>query len=224
MDIVKRFEQTPDAEIIAEILQGRTHLFEVLIRRNNPFLYKAGRSYGYPHEDVQDLMQETFVSAYQHLRDFGHRSSFRTWIVRIMLNHCYQKAQRYAHKNETTASEISEKAIPMFSQPSADTDKIVIGHEMRQALEHALLSIPLEYRVVFSLREVNGMNTIETAEALSISEANVKVRLNRAKKMLREQIEKSYAPGDLFDFNLVYCDAIVNRVFEELGIVKEVKI
>jgi RNA polymerase sigma-70 factor (ECF subfamily) len=65
---------------------------------------------------------------------------------------------------------------------------------------------------VFSLRELNGMSTAETAEAMDISETNVKVRLNRAKHMLREIVEKMYSPEDIFEFNLIYCDAIVNKV------------
>lgn len=70
--------------------------------------------------------------------------------------------------------------------------------------------------MVFSLREINGLNVLETAEALSISETNVKVRLNRAKTMLRKEIEKSYTTEDIFEFNLIYCDAMVNRVMNNI--------
>lgn len=218
MNIITRFETIPDAEIIRMIREGEPGLFEVLIRRNNPYLYKVGRSYGYSHEDVQDLMQDTFVNAYLHLQDFEQRSSFKTWIIRIMLNQCYHKTQRSSYKNETPTDAIPEKAIPMFSPHSQDTDKTVISREIHHVIENALLTIPLEYRVVFSLREINGMNTAETAEALSISEANVKVRLNRAKKMLREEIEKIYSPEEIFEFNLIYCNAIVEGVFARLQI------
>jgi RNA polymerase sigma-70 factor (ECF subfamily) len=71
--------------------------------------------------------------------------------------------------------------------------------------------------MVFSLREINGLNVAETAETLNISAANVKVRLNRAKAMLRREIEKGYAASELFEFNLVYCDAIVGHVMEEIN-------
>jgi RNA polymerase sigma-70 factor (ECF subfamily) len=76
--------------------------------------------------------------------------------------------------------------------------------------------VPLDYRIVFSLREINGLNVCETAGVLSISEVNVKVRLNRAKAMLRKEIEKSYTAEDIFDFNLKYCDAITGRVMNKL--------
>jgi RNA polymerase sigma-70 factor (ECF subfamily) len=70
--------------------------------------------------------------------------------------------------------------------------------------------------MVFSLRELNGMNVAETADALSISEVNVKVRLNRAKSMLRKEIEKIYSPEDIFEFNLIYCNAIVDNVMKAI--------
>ncbi|CAN5908949.1 hypothetical protein BH11BAC7_BH11BAC7_24010 [soil metagenome] len=91
-----------EAEIIEKILKGEA-LFELLIRRNNPFLYKTGRAYGYNHEDTEDLMQETFVNAYINLSRFEKRSSFKTWIIKIMLNNCFQKRQKFSFKNEKAA-------------------------------------------------------------------------------------------------------------------------
>ncbi|MGB3075596.1 MAG: sigma factor-like helix-turn-helix DNA-binding protein, partial [Chitinophagales bacterium] len=69
---------------------------------------------------------------------------------------------------------------------------------------------------VFAMREINGLNVKETAEALDISETNVKVRLNRAKTMLRKEVEKAYNPEDIFEFNLIYCDAMVSRVMNRI--------
>jgi len=83
-------------------------------------------------------------------------------------------------------------------------------------IENALEQIPVDYRMVFSLREVNGLNVKETAEVLNISESNVKVRLNRAKAMLRKEVEKSYSADDIFEFNLVYCNAMVHRVINKI--------
>jgi len=214
MQITKQFDTISEEELVNRIRKGEKELFEILIRRNNPFLYKTGMSYGYKHEDVEDLMQETFIAAYLNLEKFEGRSSFKTWIIRIMLNQCYQKAHKLSFKNER-ANDImlNEKTIPMFeSNQSTDTYKTVLNKELSYVMGNALTSIPLEYRMVFSLRELNGMSTAETAEALDISETNVKVRLNRAKRMLREKVEKMYSPEDIFEFNLVYCDRIVANV------------
>ena len=87
-------DQYPDTEIIQKTLQGEIALFEILIRRYNPFLYKTGRSYNYNHEDTQDLMQDTFINAYVNLSKFENRSSFKTWIIKIMLHNCFQKQQK----------------------------------------------------------------------------------------------------------------------------------
>lgn len=209
------FEQYTDIEIIKNILGGEIAQFEILIRRNNPFLYKAGRSYNYSHEDTQDLMQETFIDAYKNLSKFENRSSFKTWIIKIMLNHCYRKKQKSSFKNEIV-KEINDNAEPMFTNSQSNTHKIVVNRELSFVIENALEAVPFDYRMVFSLREINGLNVAETAEILEISETNVKVRLNRAKTMLRKEIEKSYTVEDIFEFNLIYCDAIVDTVMEKI--------
>ena len=217
---MKIFEQYADIEIIQKIVEGEFALFEILIRRNNPFLYKTGRSYNYNHEDTQDLMQDTFIDAYTHLSKFENRASFKTWIIKIMLNNCFRKQQKFGFKNEV-ANEISDKSIPMFSnQPHTDTNKTVMNRELSLVIENALKQVPLDYRMVFSLREMNGLNVLETAEVLSISESNVKVRLNRAKTMLRKEIEKTYTAEDIFEFNLIYCDAITGIVMKRHTITK----
>src|SRR5579863_7279293 len=125
----KEFEKVSDAEIIKQIGGGKVPLFEVLIRRTNPFLYKVGRSYGYNHEDVQDIMQDTFINAFTSLSQFQNRSSFKTWIIRIMLNNCYRKRQSSSAKNEKVSEkEITEKSTPMFTNNDhGDTEKTVMN-------------------------------------------------------------------------------------------------
>ena len=208
-------KQYTDLQIIENILAGEIAQFEILIRRNNPFLYKTGRSYNYNHEDTQDLMQETFIDAYRNLSKFENRASFRTWIIKIMLNHCFRKKQKFSYKNEIL-TEINDNSEPMFTNSHNDTNKIVVNRELSFIIENALEAVPFDYRMVFSLREINGLNVYETAEALEISEANVKVRLNRAKTMLRKEIEKSYSAEDIFEFNLIYCDAMVDIVMKKI--------
>jgi RNA polymerase sigma factor (sigma-70 family) len=208
--------QYSDIEVIQKILDGELALFEILIRRYNSFLYKTGRSYNYNHDDTLDLMQDTFVNAYTNLSKFENRSSFKTWIIRIMLNNCYRKQQKFSFKNEV-ATEMNDQSIPLFSSNhQSDTNKTVVNSELRSVIENALKQVPIDYRLVFTLREINGLNVLETAEALNISEANVKVRLNRVKTMLRKEIEKSYTAEDIFEFNLIYCDTMVNRVMNKI--------
>lgn len=209
---MKEYNKYTDQQVIQKVLDGDTALFEIIIRRNNPFIYKVGRSYNYNHEDTQDLMQDTFVDAFMNLSKFENRSALKTWLIRIMLNNCNKRMKKYSFKNEF-ANEIDDTSVPMFAGDNySDTSNTVMNRELNLVIQKALQQIPLDYRLVFSLREINGLNVSETAEALDISSTNVKVRLNRAKAMMRKEVEKSYTAEEIFDFNLIYCDAIVTRV------------
>lgn len=207
--------QLKDEIVIPRVLQGEVALYEVIIRRYNPYLYKVGRSYGFGHEDTEDLMQDSFVDAYKSLANFEGRSAFKSWITRIMLNNCYRRRHKASTVHEVM-NEVNEHAKPLFSDDSDETGKVVRNNELRKIIETTLTEIPYKYRMVFSLREINAMSIAETAELLDISHSNVKVRLSRAKEMLRKKLESNYSSVELFEFNLVYCDAIVNNVMERI--------
>ena len=211
----EQFQQYSDIEIIYRVLNGEVKLYEILIRRYNSFLYKIGRSYHYNHHDTEDLMQEAYISAYCNLKKFEQRASFKTWLTRLMLNHCYQKKHKLSYANEIiTAEPLTEKTNSLFSY-SINKDQM-INKELGSVVENALLQIPEDYRMVFTLRELNGLSVAETSSALNITEANVKVRLNRAKAMLRVAIESMYSPHEIFEFNLIYCDEMVNKVMARI--------
>ena len=200
----------PESELIHRICEGDINLFEVLVRKYNPLLYKIGRSYGFNHQDVEDLMQDAFVAAYRGLNGFENRASFKTWLARIMLNECYRKANKISNKKMISMEN------PAIYGDQADREDAVLNRELNRMVASALLEIPVQMRMVFSLREMSGLSTSETAAVMGITESNVKVRLNRTKQMLREKIEKLYTPAEIFDFNLKYCDGMVNRVMEQI--------
>jgi len=158
-------------------------------------------------------MQETYLSAYNNLANFQGRASFKTWITKIMLNHCYHARKKYSYKNETQLLyNVADAAVPVFQQHN-NNEKELMNRELGKILEHALKNIPHDYKIVFTLRELNGFNVAETSDTLGISESNVKVRLNRAKALLRAGLKDMYSPAEIFEFNLVYCDEMVKRVF-----------
>ncbi|HUP11623.1 MAG TPA: sigma-70 family RNA polymerase sigma factor [Niastella sp.] len=213
----KSVQQYTDAEVVTDVLAGNTALFEILIRRYNPFLYKIGRSYGFNHHDTEDLMQEAFVSSYVNLKQFAGRSSFKTWIVKIMLNQCYHKARKHSYQKEKATELLPDNASLMFSQDSHnDNGKSIINSELKKIIEACLQRLPLDYRTTFTLRELTGLSVTETAEVMHTTVSNVKVRLNRAKGMLRKEIEKAYTPEDIYEFNLVYCDRMVDAVMKNI--------
>ena len=206
-----------EEEIIKKIIAGEKALFEILIRRYNSGLYKIARCYGFNHQDAEDIMQETHVSAYTNLKNFQHKASYKTWVSKILIHKCVYKLSYGYFKNEQPGSDIIyENVKPMFNQPKIATEKIVLNKELSKVLEKSLAEIPLTYRTVFILREVEGFSTAETAELMNSTPVNVKVRLSRAKALLQKKVENFYSSADIFEFNAVYCDAIVKRVFENI--------
>ena len=214
--MLQQAQTLSDAEIIKRILDGDAILFEILIKRNNASLYRIGVTYGFNHQDVEDLMQETYINAYSSLSKFENRASFKTWIIKIMLNQCHHRSKKFSYKNEKPAEfSLNENIIPMFSS-NTDPNRTASNKELKEIVENAIFQIPADYRIVFSLRELNGLSIAETAEALDITTSNVKVRLNRAKSMLRKQLEEMYNGENLFEYNLIYCDKMVEKVMNKI--------
>lgn len=210
---MKPAEKYTDQELIEKVLNKETFAFEILIRRNNPSLYRIGRMYRFNHEDTQDIMQDTYIEAFLHLAQFKNKSTFRTWISKIMLHQCYRKVQKWYSKN---IESIENKSQVFENLHHNETSHEIMNRELNAIIEKSLLNIPQEYRTVFTLREINGMSVQETAETLDISENNVKVRTNRAKNCLRKEIEKFYVKDEIFEFNLIYCDQMVIRVMNKI--------
>ena len=205
-------EMLTDGNVIEKIIEGDTAIFEILIRRYNQALYKIGRMYGFNHQDTEDLMQDTHVSAYMQLAAFENRSSYKTWISRIMINKCIYKL-KYGYSRKEISSELKEES----TSANLQTEQSMLNRELSTVLEKSLDSIPLIYRSVFVLREIEGYSVAETAELTGITGVNVKVRLNRAKSLLQKQLEQFYSSGDIYSFNLIYCDKMVERVFAALN-------
>lgn len=204
-------------EVIHKVVNGDIKLYEILIRRYNSFLYKIGRAYHYNHQDTEDLMQETYISAYKNLNKFENRASFKTWFTRIMLNQCYHKKHKLSFQREVSSDDLQNNKTNIMFQQTINNQNITLNKELGRVLENAIHEIPEDYRIVFTLRELNGLSIAETSECLNISESNVKVRLSRAKSMLRKEIEKMYSKEEIFEFNLIYCDGMVEKVMSEIN-------
>lgn len=204
-------EMLTDANVIEKILEGDTAVFEILIRRFNAVLYKIGRMYGLSHQDTEELMQDTHVAAYMQLAAFQNRSSYKTWISRIMINKCIYK-NKYGIRKE-----VSREEIPELNSSFIQTDRNMLNRELSGVLEKSLDNIPEIYRTVFVMREIEGFSVAETADLMGISNVNVKVRLNRAKTLLQKQVEQFYSVSDIYSFNLIYCDNMVNKTFEAIN-------
>lgn len=197
-----------DEMLVRFILDGDKRLFEQLIRRYNQRLYRLGMTLLGDAAEAEDAMQAAYIKAYEHLERFEQRSSFGTWLTRIMINECLQRKRRQELRRG--------HVISPFTMNSPD--HILANKELNALLEEAIARLPEKYRTVFVLREIEDMSVRETGEALEIGEANVKVRLNRAKVMLREYLG-GYMRDRVFGFHLSRCDLMVQRVFAALEVV-----
>lgn len=214
-NIYHQLSPLTEQEVIQKITAGETALFEILMRRHNSALYKLARCYGFNHQDAEDLMQEAYVAAYMNLDKFENRSSFKTWISRILVNKCLYKLTYGPTKREISET-INENMQPMLMQ-GHQPEQHMANREFSRMLEHSLEEMPLIYRSVFILREIEGFNVAETAEILNITSVNVKVRLNRAKAILQKKIESFYPAAEIYEFNLIYCDEVVKQVFSKIS-------
>lgn len=206
-----------DISLIHEILNGRTEIFETLVRRYNPVLYKIARTYGFDHEASEDLMQETHVSAYFALSQFEGRSSYKTWITRIMINKCCYQLKSAHTKNEIPSGSFFEPNPVQLKASSKNKSETILLRELHRLIENGLQNIPEIYRTVFMLRVMEGFSVKETSALLHISQANVKIRLKRAKGFMQRHLKKFYSSKDLYSFNLIYCDGMVSKVMEEVN-------
>lgn len=199
-----------DEELIQRILSGEKRLFELLIRKYNQRLYRIGMSILEHEAEAEDAMQTAYINAYEHLSRFEQRASFGTWLTRIMLNQCYE--QKRKSKPVLTNFEQTDNFVNMKTPANELANK-----ELSNLLEQAIAQLPEKYRLVFVLREIEDMSVRETSATLNIEEPNVKVRLNRAKTMLRENLN-GYMKDRVYGFHLTRCDGVVTNVMQHLGI------
>jgi len=209
--IILRTEPIPEEVLIKKIVSGEKRLFEQVMRAYNQRLYRIGMSILNNDMEAEDAMQNAYINAYEHLHQFEERSSFGTWLTRIMLNECLaQKKKKLKLKME------------LEKRPGDDINrvtpaKIMANKELSGMLENAIGQLPEKYRMVFVLREIEDMSVRETSQALAIEEPNVKVRLNRAKTMLKERL-RGYMKENVYSFHLTRCDRMVSNVFAHLQI------
>ncbi|MDX5419228.1 MAG: RNA polymerase sigma factor [Hymenobacteraceae bacterium] len=208
----------PDTEVVERVLEGEKELYELLMRRHNQKLYRAVRSYLKAEHEVEDAMQDTYLKAYEKLRQFRNNARFSTWLIRIGINTALEKIRE--HKRVTPVNlQVDSQNIYANLPTQVNTmnpEKIALQKEAKQLLEKAIDFVPEKYRIVYTLRELEGMDVEEVTQCLGLSESNVKIRLHRAKSMLKEILYKLSNSKDVFEFGFKRCDAIVERVMHRL--------
>lgn len=211
------YDGIADKDIIRSILEGKTQLFEVLMRRYNQRLYRIQCSYLDDEEAVKDALQTTYIKAFQKLEQFRGEAQFSTWLTRIAIN----EALKLANRNKRYQNmHVAGEPASLKQEPSDDNrtpEEMTIRADLRSILEETVSDLPPKYRSVYLMREVEQMSTKETATCLDISRSNVKVRLHRAKQKLRDSLEKKVSDTDIFNFLGVRCDNMVYAVMKQLN-------
>lgn len=208
---------TPDAELIADVLRGNTARFEVLMRRYNERIYRAARAIVRNEDEAEDVMQQAYVNAFTHLRQFNGAALFSTWLTRIAINESLARVRRRGIHE--VFDEQPHVVHTMERRPAENPERQAFTRELRVLLESAIDTLPDGMREVFVFREVEGLSTAETAECLGVSEDVVKTRLSRGRAALRrELLERTGASApDAFRFERPRCDRIVAGVLARIG-------
>jgi RNA polymerase sigma-70 factor (ECF subfamily) len=208
-----------DEDVVRRVLAGEMPLYEVLMRRYNQRLYRIVRAILRDEDEVIDVMQDTYVRAYFALHQFAGKARFSTWLSKIALHEALRRSRK------------GRRLQPLVEQPneshklgnvmrSADPtpEQEALHRETTALIEAAIDALPARYRPVFMLREVECLSTSETAVCLQLTEETVRVRLLRARKLLRDALYRSTGAKSVeaFEFGAARCDAVVRNVFETI--------
>lgn len=188
----------PDSELVRRAKAGELDAFETLANRYERKVYTLALRMLRNEHDAEDVTQETFLSALEHLAGFREEASFSTWLLRIA-SHAALKVIRKRRGlttvslEEATDPQANGEPIPhpeFIADWRGSPEQLVHSREVQRLLEDALAELDEKHRLVFLLRDVEGLSVAETAAALELSEANVKVRLLRARLQLRELLTR----------------------------------
>lgn len=186
---------TSEAEIIAALQSGDDRAAETLIRAHGPWMMAVARRIVADHALAEDCVQEAFVNAFGKIGEFEGRSSLKSWLHRIVVNQALMKLRSRRSRGEAPIDDL----MPEFDENAcriegpwqylATPDEVLEREDQRAIVRAKIRDLPDSYRMVLQLRDIEELTTREVAEALGLSEANVKVRLHRARSALKKLLE-----------------------------------
>jgi RNA polymerase sigma-70 factor (ECF subfamily) len=206
-----------DEQLVARIRAGESSYFELLMRRHNRRVFRATRAIVKRDDEAEDVMQDAYVRAYEHLAEFRGDATFATWVTRIAVHEALARVRR--EQRFRSVSPPAEEPSAMLPDLSRTPEQLTNDQELRRVLERAIDALPDDFRAVFVMRAVEQMTGAETAECLGIPEETVKTRLHRARHRLQETVQHAFEANceRAYEFHLSRCDRVVARVFARLG-------
>jgi RNA polymerase sigma-70 factor (ECF subfamily) len=185
-----------ESQFLERARQGDLEAFGRLVERYERKIYRLARNITQNDQDAEDVLQDSFLKAFQHLEGFQGQSKFYTWLVRIAVNESLMKLRK--RKSDRTVSldeSIETDEEPIVREIAVWDDNPELRYsrtEIREILDHSIESLKPIFRTVFVLRDIEELSTEETAEALGLSIAAVKSRLLRARLQLREKLTRAF--------------------------------
>ncbi len=218
-------QELSDEALARRIVSGEKELFELLMRRHNQRLFRVARGVVDSDLEAEDVLQDAWVRAYEHLAEFRGEAQLTTWLSKIALYEALarkRRARRFVGLASADRTSAEDPWMSEVEEPEATTpnpEQAAWTGELRAALERAVGAMPSRYRAVFLMREVEGLSTAETAASLDLSLEAVKVRLHRARARLRDDLERrlGLAAHEAFSFAAERCDRVVAGVLARIG-------
>lgn len=205
-----------DEQVVERVLAGDISLFEILMRRYNQRLFRVARGILTDDAEAEDVMQEAYVRAFRELATFRGEARFSTWLTRIACHEALARARKRRRLVPIAGGGPPEEPPAKAPGPERELE----NRELQTVLREAVEVLPDPLRSVFCLREVEGLSTGQTADLLGLTEENVRVRLHRAKRSLRQRLDQRIGREvrRLYLYDGSRCDRMVEGVFSRLPI------
>ena len=185
-----------ELKLVRAAKAGDIGAFEQLVHRYDRNVFRIAQHITQNREDAEDVVQDAFLKAYENLKNFQEQSKFYTWLVRIAVNEALMRLRRRRPERMVSLDEevkTDEDTMPReVADWSPNPEQLYTQSELRDILTKTIQGLPSSFRTVFVLRDVEGLSTEETAEALDLSIPAVKSRLLRARLQLRERLNKYF--------------------------------
>jgi RNA polymerase sigma-70 factor, ECF subfamily len=189
-------EQHPDVALVARVRAGDVSAYDELVRKYERQIFRIAQHITQNREDAQDVMQDAFLKAYEKLDQFQGNAKFYTWLVRIAVNESLMRLRKRRTGRMVSMDDdlqTEEGSVPRdFADWAPDPEQNYNQSELSEILRKTIQGLPQGFRVVFALRDVEGLSTEETAETLGLSVPAVKSRLLRARLQLRERLSRYF--------------------------------
>jgi RNA polymerase sigma-70 factor (ECF subfamily) len=214
-----------DAELVVLARRKDGGAFRVIMQRHNRRLYRIARAVMRNDSEAEDIVQEAYIRAFTNLAEFRGDSTLATWLSRIVLNEALGRVRRGHPTADMTSLEnrspSQAEIIPFpLASPQLDPERTMAQRQIQLMLERAIDDLPNDFRIVLVARVIEEMSVEETATLFGLRTETVKTRLHRARKLLRDALEKEVGPvlTDAFPFDGARCARVTDEVLKRLAL------